>query len=411
MASNWGDYGIDQRIASYQERYASSRTDQRVFIAHVEMDDDPRNIGRVKVRVPGIHSPDPAETPTNVLPWATPGGPLSGQLVSPEVGDVVLVVPLAGSWDHLFIISTLYGNRKEERIRGRQPFRANPLSINTEPRFGDRGVATLPEAQNDYTYNDPKGNSAPVETFELRETTMPTVRSWLRTPRGHALYTDDQITRERMRMLDRAGAGVEMKAPVTITANRGNAYRRGSGSAYNGDPIPMRDTDENGNAITVAAGTWRAMFADAIQQFFGMFAYVTGDAEVRIQGKGSGEPTKNWEFSQPQNDGTHFISLGTSDTASKNRILLHSVQGSIIQLTDKIELRADLGSWIIMDGDITGEGTTVTWNPSGADGIVRKKDLEKFSVSVAAGFAQCEPGDGAPFTPVVMSSESVFAGD
>lgn len=412
MASAWEAMGIDERIATYQERYASFRTEQRILVAHVEMQDDPRNIHRVKVRVPGLHDPDPEVTPTEALPWATPGGPLSGQLVSPDVGDVVLVVPIAGSLDHLFIIQVLYANRKEERLRGRQPYKANPKPINREQRFGTRGTPTLPESQNDYSYNDPTGNSAPVETFELRQTTAHTVSSWMRTPRGHAMYTDDEIGRERMRLLDRTGGGIEAKGAVTSEANRGNAYRRGSGSAFNGEPLPMTDEDEDGNTVQVADGEWRILMADALQQFFGLFASAFGESEVRIQARRPSplKPNVDWEQVHPTSNNTHYISL----SEGPKHLKLHSEQGSTITMTDEIELEAEKGSSIVMSASIDAEGDTITLNSGGGgdDGIVRKSDLQAAVDNLIGQIGTPDSnGDTIPTTPYeAMSSGSVFAG-
>lgn len=61
--------------------------------------DDPKHLGRVKVRIPAIHGSDPSlETymADNTLPWAQPGafnlaGPGMGQLILPYVGSVVWV--------------------------------------------------------------------------------------------------------------------------------------------------------------------------------------------------------------------------------------------------------------------------------------------------------------------------------
>ena len=40
------------------------------FTATIEETTDPLKLGRVRVRVHGIHNPDETEVPTNALPWA-----------------------------------------------------------------------------------------------------------------------------------------------------------------------------------------------------------------------------------------------------------------------------------------------------------------------------------------------------
>lgn len=61
--------------------------------------DDPKHLGRIKVRIPAIHGSDPSldtYMADNVLPWAQPGafnlaGPGMGQLILPYIGSAVWV--------------------------------------------------------------------------------------------------------------------------------------------------------------------------------------------------------------------------------------------------------------------------------------------------------------------------------
>ena len=66
-----------------------------IYRGQVEDIDDPKKLGRVRVRVPGAHG-DNSQTPSGILPWARPItlSPIShgrGSVNLPDKGDIVWV--------------------------------------------------------------------------------------------------------------------------------------------------------------------------------------------------------------------------------------------------------------------------------------------------------------------------------
>ena len=69
------------------------------FKGVVESHDDPLRLGRVRVRVLGVHTENKNEIPTEHLPWANPAGPITSAGVT-GVGD--WRVPVQGAWVWIF---------------------------------------------------------------------------------------------------------------------------------------------------------------------------------------------------------------------------------------------------------------------------------------------------------------------
>lgn len=83
-----------------------------IFIGCIEDNKDSQKMGRVRVRIAGIHTPKKTKTstsgiPTNELPWAIAANSLEGGSVS---GIGKSAVPVQGSWVALFFIGGNHNN-------------------------------------------------------------------------------------------------------------------------------------------------------------------------------------------------------------------------------------------------------------------------------------------------------------
>lgn len=275
-------------MASFNELFPGIGTDarrRRQELVHgfypgvVEINDDPRNIGRVKVRIGGIHAFDngPDKIPSEKLPWAWRVGPAYMHTV-PQVGDTVIVGFLMGDVQQPFYVGTTHANLKRTQIKGRLAHLPNPETINREDRMGNVGSYGDPGANNALAYEQPEGNEAPEEVFERRRTTTPTLQVIIKSMRGHTIYTEDDAGAEVMKIIDRLGQLLEFHCPVSEESNRGNMARRGLKEASNGTQLSPE-------------GEARVTLMDALNQFLRLNA--GGNATVRLQGvkiDGTGNP-------------------------------------------------------------------------------------------------------------------------
>lgn len=277
-------------MASFSELFPGIGTDYRrrrhellhgFFPGVVEINDDPRNIGRVKVRIGGIHAFEngPDKIPPEKLPWAWRVGPAYMHTV-PQVGDTVVVGFMMGDHQQPFYIGTTSANLKRKQIKGRLAYLPDPEPINKEDRMGNVGSYGDPGANNAMAYEQPEGNEAPEEFFERRRTTAPTLQVIIKSMRGHTIYTEDNAGDEALKIIDRMGQLLAFHCPVSEDANRGNMARRGLKEAENGSQLGLDNTN----------GEVSVTLMDAVNQFLRLDA---GAGKLRLQGvkiDGTGNP-------------------------------------------------------------------------------------------------------------------------
>jgi hypothetical protein len=165
--------------------------------------DDPTKTGRVQIRVPVIHG-DSDDTPNDLLPWAeveSMGGGTQdcGSYEPPIKGSRVLVVFEMGHPDLPLVLST---------FRAIPP---NPVTV-TPPG------ATLP-------IQTEAVNEIPVEVEGANDTKIIWHKSW----KGNTVMCEELDDAEFIRVIDRAGNTVELKAPMPP-----GSARRGGGNAIDG---------------------------------------------------------------------------------------------------------------------------------------------------------------------------------
>jgi len=216
---------------------AASPWQQGLWPARVESADDPRQIGRIKVRIFSLHGDD-SQVATEGLPWAEVidfggGGPDygSGGRLYP-VGSTVWVMFEQGNSDYPVVV----GGR-----RGSSPARddLNPYEFHT--------VGGQDPSGQERPWSPPLENENPKDIFEDAEGDHPTRAVWSKSFKGHTILVEDKDEAEFLQIIDRSGQIIEMSCPVTSAANANNAAQRGTKSALKDDQLPQSDlVDQRG---------------------------------------------------------------------------------------------------------------------------------------------------------------------
>lgn len=200
----------------------------------VEDNEDPEKLGRLKVRIFGIHSDDDGECPTDSLPWAEMAVSLNHGFIS---GVGYSYVPLKGTYVWVFLDC---GNEDKPVV-----FAACP-GISTQKDSGSfsdpDGTYPLDERLNESDYNRLARNDKVSETdIEIslkahNDKGVPTATggSWnepetlnssgayptntvLETKSGHTIQVDDTDSNERIHVFHKTGSYVEIRPNGDVT--------------------------------------------------------------------------------------------------------------------------------------------------------------------------------------------------
>ncbi len=76
------------------------KTEQQFYRAKVEDNDDPEKMGRIQVRILGIHSPSKSDVPTASLPWAEC---IQSFIFARDKGIGLSTLPLIDTWVWVFL--------------------------------------------------------------------------------------------------------------------------------------------------------------------------------------------------------------------------------------------------------------------------------------------------------------------
>lgn len=265
-------------------RLALNKVPAGLYEGIVEYTADPMNVGRVKVRVPGVNNINPVIDTVESLPWALPCF-MPGSFTPPEVGDLVLVMFRHNDSNRPVYMGVIYGLLEEDKPRGRLSQFQNPEPKNTEIDAASVGAITTPSGtlNNDVIYNQPKGNSSPEESFVKRSTREPEVRVLTKTKRGHTIYAIDEAEKEKFKIIDRFGQALSFECAAVNTlagepVDKYNMQRRG-----------LRDVTEEGNSavpLRYAVNlTTRVILMDAKGQGLRLTASdIPGMSKVEILG-------------------------------------------------------------------------------------------------------------------------------
>ena len=201
-----------------------------IYLGRVEYHVDPMQLGRVRVRIPGLDGP-PSLVRTGQLLWATlgtssfGGGADYGTFTVPPTGSYVWVQFNGGDPDYPVVTGVATIAPTVEREIFRDSNKEYPLgSISMSPSK-DKPVKTPPV------------NEAPAESLNMVGNN-PEIYTIFKSPKGAAFVIQDRDEAEKLTISDRAGQGLVMSSPVTRGNNVNNNWRRKTQTAEGGDSIP-----------------------------------------------------------------------------------------------------------------------------------------------------------------------------
>ena len=176
-----------------------------VYKGRVEYNQDPLNLGRLKIRIPFIHG-EYNDTPLDKIAWAWPAFPPESFKI-PEVGDYVWVMFEGGDPHHPVYFGQWYPIHRDPELYGYAKGRRDPE--NKEDEWYPR---------DDRVYSSPKGYEKvgptyPPEVHLAADQDIARERVVVRTPKGANVYISDQDDHEIVEILDRSGQGLRLTAP------------------------------------------------------------------------------------------------------------------------------------------------------------------------------------------------------
>lgn len=166
----------------------------------VEFNKDPKQLGRVKVRIPSIHGANPQMRATYLeykdLPWVTPCVPgIAGE----DFGT--FVVPPVGSW-----VWIMYEDDNPQR----------PVYVGGVYGSGFTNAQTMMSMDGDGREwsTQPGRNQRPDDVFDGKTDHAPDRGVVFKSPKGHTIMYDDTTGEESFTILDRAGQFLKFSSPV-----------------------------------------------------------------------------------------------------------------------------------------------------------------------------------------------------
>jgi hypothetical protein len=234
-------------IDSLEQASDLSSRNQIFYRGVVEDNQDPLKMGRVRVRIFGIHSEDPKVNPVDNLPWAeclvSPDfGLISGIGVSsvPEQGCYVWVFFDAGEHDHPVVIGVTAGVRKQ---RDTISFCDKDLKYPLLSRLNEPDYNRLArgEKQDQTPCAKKQQDNKVEEPYDNYKKGKYTKNKVLETSSGHVIEIDDTEGNERIHIFHKSGSLIEMLPDGKIVIKSlNNTYE-----IVNGD----RKTHITGNSI------------------------------------------------------------------------------------------------------------------------------------------------------------------
>jgi hypothetical protein len=263
----------------------------RWFFGKVEDRDDPKKIGRVRVRIYNVHpftndgNPDTVNVPTTHLPWATP----ISSIMSAGINDERIKDGVGISSVGLMVGSTVFGFFADGNdcqipiILGSLAglYGEDEKSELPKSTVGENSVGVLKNKQ-----KISKQSVFPGEPAYPYAAKYPYNKS-MRTESGHLIEIDDTPSKERIHVMHKNGTYVEMdmsgdvvikshKDRYDISTSNNNVYVGGNVNMYVEGDITTHvkgsytlnvdgDISINGNTINLNRGTkGAARIGDAV---------------------------------------------------------------------------------------------------------------------------------------------------
>lgn len=231
----------------------------RWFIGVVEDREDPKKLGRVRVRVYNVHpftpegQPDKVNVPTEHLPWATPINSITSAGIIGDIKDGVGISPTG-----LMVGSTVVGyfaDGNECQI---------PLIFGTiAGLYGQDEANELPKPAIEENSVGALKNEKKIKQAKpfAGEPDSPYAAKYphnkvIRTETGHLIEIDDTPSKERIHLMHRTGTYVEIDKDGNIVIKTvSNSYdiTTGNKNEYVGENVNVR---VKGNVNMLVDGTY-----------------------------------------------------------------------------------------------------------------------------------------------------------
>lgn len=219
----------------------------RWFFGKVEDRDDPKKIGRVRVRIYNVHpftndgKPDTVSVPTNHLPWATPiSSIMSAGVISDKIKDGVGISAVG-----LMVGSTVFGFFADGNdcqipvILGSLAglFGSAETSELPKPAIEENSVGVLKNSKRVAAASPFPGE--PITPYAAKYP----YNKVMRTESGHLVEIDDTPSKERIHILHKTGTYIEVnnvgdvvlkstRDNYSITTSNNNLYVGGNVNMY-----------------------------------------------------------------------------------------------------------------------------------------------------------------------------------
>lgn len=219
-----------------------------VWRGTIEYNQDPLQLGRVKVRIleldgefeGGEVNKDNYWIPTEKLPWARVmhqfgGGYDYGNFTIPPIGSTCFVMFEKSDPRYRIVIGYWCGSPK------------------TPQKFGTNPDETLPTEEYANSMGKWYGKNAPEPPLESQgiRNHDPTRQVLYKSPKGHTIVVDDRDEGEFIEILDRTGQGIRFECYVTKEQNKGNKEQRGLRSVFRGDAVDRSSLVNNRARIII----------------------------------------------------------------------------------------------------------------------------------------------------------------
>ena len=231
------------------------------FVGVVESREDPSQLGRVQVRVLGIHTDNKTSIPTEDLPWATVMQPTTSSANS-GIGTSPSFI-IEGSWVVGFFMDT---EKQQPIIMGTLPGVQNQ-EVDTSKGFYDpNGTYPLSHYLNESDVNKlARGDSTRLVKVPDTETGEPAnpynavypKNHVFESESGHVIEIDDTTDAERIHIYHKSGSFVEFHPNGDVVTQHKNGFKTVTGNDkihVTGDLTIKAD----GN-ITIDSGTGKTI--------------------------------------------------------------------------------------------------------------------------------------------------------
>ena len=239
---------LNKMVKETKEKLTNKTNLNAMYVGIVEDTNDPRGLGRIKVRIPALHGTNGNQSyymPTKQIPWASPallnGGTNDmGQYIIPVKGSQVMVTFELNSFNKPVYMGTVPSNtsgRTKYYNDNDAIYSGSSVDINTNDRIRDLSVSSSTAV------------GAKPKTDREKMTTGKTVL--YKSLKGATVMIDDADGAENIVFMDASGQRLQ------LGNNSGSALpRRGSRTKpSSGASTYMSLTNGQGDEVTITKGS------------------------------------------------------------------------------------------------------------------------------------------------------------